>query len=77
MNLPEQAREAVRLSRDFAPANGRRFTPAESETLGRLCRDAYLACQAAGVSISEMRLELWREEQAAYRAALLRGEVTV
>jgi hypothetical protein len=77
MNLLEQAREAVRLSRDFAPADGRRFTPAESETLGRLCRDAYLACQAAGVSISEVRLELWREGQAAYRAALLRGEVTV
>ena len=77
MTLMEQAREAVRASRNFAPQNGERFTPAESETLGRLCRDAYLACEAAGTSIAAERLELWQEERRSFRAALARGEVTV
>jgi len=75
MTLLEQAREAVRASRNFEPANGERFTPAESETLRRLCRDAYLACEAAGTTIAEMRRQLWEEERQAYRAALMRGEV--
>jgi hypothetical protein len=75
MTLLEQAREAVRASRDFAPANGKRFTPAESETLGRLCRDAYLACQAAGTTIAAERVKLWQEERQGFRAALMRGEV--
>ena len=74
--LLQKARAAVKAARDFEPA-GEHYTAAEVETLNPLCRDAYLACQTASVSISEMRLELWREEQAAYRAALLRGEVTV
>ena len=77
MTLLEQAREAVRASRNFEPANGERFTPAESETLGRLCRDAYLACEAAGTTIAAERLKLWQEECQAVRAALARGEVTV
>ena len=70
----EQAKEAVRLSRDFAPANGERYSAAEVEQLNRLCRDAYLACQVAGVTIAEMRRQLWEEECAAYRAALEKGE---
>ena len=77
MTLLEQAREAVRASRNFEPANGERFTPAESETLGRLCRDAYLACEAAGTTIAAERLKLWQEERRTFRAALARGEVTV
>jgi hypothetical protein len=76
MTLLEQAREAVRASRNFEPANGEHFTPAESETLRRLCRDAYLACEAAGTTIAAERLKLWQEERQAYRAALTRGEVT-
>jgi hypothetical protein len=75
MTLLEQAREAVHASRDFAPANGKHFTAAESETLGRLCRDAYLACQAAGTTIAAERVKLWQEERQAFRAALMRGEV--
>jgi hypothetical protein len=73
MTLLEQAREAVRASREFAPQNGKRFTPAESETLGRLCRDAYLACEAAGTAIAAERLKLWEEERQAFRAALRGG----
>ena len=72
--LLEQAKEAVRLSRDFCPKDGRRFTPAESEELCRLCKEAFLACQRAGTTISEMRRQLWQEERQAYRAALMRGE---
>jgi hypothetical protein len=75
MTLMEQAREAVRASRDFAPADGEHFTAAESETLGRLCRDAYLACERAGTGIAAERLKLWQEERQAFRAALMRGEV--
>ena len=70
MNLLEQAKEAVRKSRDFAPADGRRFHASQVEELNRLCKEAYLACKAAGVTISQMRLELWREEREAYRASL-------
>jgi hypothetical protein len=66
----EQAKEAVRKSRDFAPADGRRLNEAEAQELYRLCRDAYLACQAAGTTIAEMRRQLWAEEMAAYRANL-------
>ena len=76
MTLLEQAREAVRASRNFEPANGECFTPAESETLRCLCRDAYLACEAAGTTIAAERLKLWQEERQAFRAALMRGEVT-
>ena len=76
MTLLEQAREAVRASRTFEPANSGHFTPAETETLRRLCRDAYLACEAAGTTIAAERLKLWQEERQAYRVALLRGEVT-
>jgi hypothetical protein len=77
MTLLEEARQAVRASRNFEPANGERFTSAESETLGRLCRDAYLACEAAGTTNSAERFKLWQEERQTFRAALLRGEVTV
>ena len=73
--LLEQAKEAVRKSRDFAPSNGEHFTAAECETLGRLRRDAYLACEAAGTTIAAERRQLWEEERQAFRAALLRGEV--
>jgi hypothetical protein len=69
MTLLEQAREAVRASRNFEPA-GEHFTPAESETMTRLCRDAYLACKDAGVTIGQMRLALFQEERAAHRAKL-------
>jgi hypothetical protein len=75
--LLDQAREAVRKSRDFAPANGERYSPEEVEMLNRLCRDAYLACEAAGTTIAEMRRQLGEEERQAYRAALQRGEGTV
>ena len=70
MNLLEQAKEAVRKSRDFTPRDGRHYSPAELQELRRLCRDAFLACQSANTTIAELRLELWREEQAAYRANL-------
>jgi hypothetical protein len=70
MTLLEQAREAVRASRDFAPADGRHYNAAEVETLNRLCKEAYLTCKAANVTIGEIRLELLREEMAAYRATL-------
>ena len=68
--LLEQAKEAVRKSRDFVPANGERYTAEEVEQLNRLCRDAYLTCQAAGVTIGQMRLELYREEREEHLAKL-------
>jgi hypothetical protein len=71
----EQAKEAVRLSRDHTPKGGRRFNPAELDELGRLCKEAFFACQNANTTISAMRLLLWQEERQAFRAALLRGEV--
>lgn len=73
--LLEQAKEAVRKSRDFAPANGERYSPEEVETLNRLCRDAYLACEAAGTTIAEMRRQLGEEERKAFRATLEEGTV--
>ena len=73
--LLQKAKLATKAARDFGPSGGERFTPAESETLGRLCRDAYLACKRAGTSIAAERLKLWQEERQAYRAALMRGEV--
>ena len=69
--LLEQAKHAVRLSRDFCPKDSRRFTPAESEELCRLCKEAFLACQRANTTISEMRLQLWAEEREAHRKNLL------
>jgi hypothetical protein len=72
MTLMEQAREAVKASRDFAPADGQHYNPAEVEQLNRLCRDAYLACKAANVTIGQVRLELYREEREAHRAKLER-----
>jgi hypothetical protein len=74
--LLEQAREAVRKSRDFAPKDGRKFDPAELDELVRLCAEAVKACDRAGTTIAAMRLLLWQEEREAYRAALMRGEVT-
>jgi hypothetical protein len=70
MTLMEQAREAVKASRDFAPADGQHYGPEEVETLNQLCRDAYLACKAAGVTIGQVRLELYREERETHRAKL-------
>jgi hypothetical protein len=75
MTLLEQAREAVRASRDFEPANGEHFNRSELDELGRLCAEAVKACEAAGTTIAAERLKLWQEERQAYRAALLRGEV--
>jgi hypothetical protein len=75
--LLEQAKEAVRKSRDFAPANGEHYSPEEVEALNRLCRDAYLACEAAGTTIAEMRRRLGKEERKTFRATLKRGEGTV
>jgi hypothetical protein len=68
--LRQQALEAVRASRDFAPKDARRFNPAEVQELNRLCGIAYRACLAAGVSIAEMRLELYRLEREEHRASL-------
>jgi len=70
MTALEQAKEAVRKSRDFTPKNGRPYMPAELEELRRLCKGAYLACEAAGVSIAEMRLELYRREREEFKANL-------
>jgi uncharacterized protein YcbK (DUF882 family) len=67
----EQAKLAVKAARDFGPA-GEHYTAAEVETLNRLCRDAYLACQAAGVTIGQMRLELYRLEREEHRIQLER-----
>ena len=72
MTLLEQAREAVRASRDFAPGNGERYSAEEVEILNRLCRDAYLACKAANTSIGAVRLELYREEREDHRLKLER-----
>ena len=70
MTLLEQARAAVKAARDFEPANGEQYTAAEVETLNRLCRDAYLACKAAGTSIGALRVELYREEREEHRLKL-------
>jgi hypothetical protein len=70
MNLLEQAKRAVKVARDFGPASGGQYTAEEVEQLNRLCRDAYLACQAAGVTIGQMRLELFRIERDVYRKEL-------
>jgi hypothetical protein len=72
MTLLQHAKEAVRKSRDFAPQNGEHYTAEEVEQLNRLCRDAFLACQAVGVTIGQMRLELYREEREEHRAKLER-----
>ena len=61
---------AVKAARDFVPADGRHYNPAEVETLNRMCRDAYLACQAAGVTIGAMRVALYREEREEHRKKL-------
>jgi RNA-binding protein YlmH len=70
VELLRKAREAVQASRNFEPQNGERFAPAESETLGRLCKEAYLACEAAGTTIAAERLALYREEREAHRQKL-------
>ena len=70
--LLQKAKLATKAARDFGPANGGRFTPAESETLGRLCRDAYLACKAARTTIGAMRLALFQGERAEHQAKLER-----
>ena len=67
--LLQQARAAVKAARDFEPA-GEHYSAAEVETLNRLCRDAYLACQAAGTSIAAMRLAIYREEREGHLAKL-------
>jgi hypothetical protein len=67
--LLQQARAAGKAARDFEPA-GEHCTADEVETLNRLCRDAFLACQAAGVTIGAVRVELYREEREAHRAKL-------
>ena len=68
--LLQQARAAVKAARDFGPADGEHYSAAEVETLNRLCRDAYLGCQAAGTSIGAMRLELYREERQQHQQRL-------
>jgi hypothetical protein len=69
--LIEQARAAVKAARDFEPA-GKHYTADEVETLNRLCKEAYLACHAAGVTIGQMRLELYRLEREEHRQELER-----
>ena len=71
MNLHDQARAAVKAARDFAPA-GEHYTEVEVATLTQLCRDAYVACQAAGTSIGAIRLELYCEEREEHRQELER-----
>ena len=68
--LLQQARAAVKAARDFGPADGEHYSAAEVETLNRLCRDAYLACQAAGVTIGQMRMVLFREERQQHQQRL-------
>ena len=67
----QKARAAVKAARDFESA-GEHCTAAEVEILSRLCRDAYLACQAAGTSIGSMRLALYREERQDHQQRLER-----
>lgn len=67
--LLQKARAAVKAARDFEPA-GEHYTASEVETLNRLCRDAYLTCKAAGVTIAQLRLELYREEREEHRTTL-------
>jgi hypothetical protein len=69
--LLQQARAAVKAARDFEPA-GEHYSAAEVASLNRLCRDAYLACQAAGVTIGQIRVVLFREEREEHRAKLER-----
>jgi hypothetical protein len=69
MTLLEQARAAVKAARDFEPA-GEHCSAEEVETLNRLCRDAYLACQAAGTNIGALRVALYREEREEHRKKL-------
>jgi hypothetical protein len=52
-----RARQAVRASR-LAGAAG-----VDAETRTPLDVAAYLACQAAGVSIAEIRVKLWEQER--------------
>ena len=59
----EQAKEAVRASRDFAPKDGKHYDAAEVEALYGLCAEAVQACERAGTTIAEMRRQLWQEEQ--------------
>jgi hypothetical protein len=72
MNLLEKAKLEVKAARDFGPANGEHYTEAEVRTLNELCKQAYLACQAAHTSIGAVRLELYREEREEHRAKLER-----
>ena len=67
--LLQKARAAVKAARDFEPA-GEHYTAAEVETVSRLCRDAFLACQAAGVTIGAVRVELYREERQEHQQRL-------
>jgi hypothetical protein len=67
--LLQKARAAVKAARDFEPA-GEHCTDEEVATLNRLCRDAYLACQAAGTTIASERLALYQEEREAHRQKL-------
>jgi hypothetical protein len=69
-DLRQQALEAVRALRDYAPSNGHLYDLAEADALGQMCASAFGACQTAGVTIAEMRAALWGEELASYRAAL-------
>jgi hypothetical protein len=68
--LRQQALEATRASRDFAPKDGRRFSPAELDELGCRCKAAVIACDAAGTTIAQMRLELWQKEREEFRVNL-------
>ena len=72
MTLLEQAKLAVKAARDFGPATGERYTEAEVAALNQLCKQAYLACEAAGTSIGAVRLELYRAEREEHRLKLER-----
>ena len=59
MNLQDQARQAVQASRLAG------FAAVDAQTQHRLDMLAYRICQAAGMSIAEIRVELWHQERQA------------
>ena len=64
MNQKEQARQAVQASR-VAGLQG-----IDAETQHRLDMLAYRICEAATMSIADLRVELWHQERQANIATL-------
>ena len=57
-DLFRRAWDAVKASRDAGLAGG-----VDPETKDRLDLAAYKACEAAGVSIAELRVKQWQQER--------------